>query len=1032
MKRQLVSVALVLAMIVACMGGLLPTTAAAYSETVYQAEEAVLGGAAIDTDHTGFTGTGFVDQFDALGKYVDFSISVPSSGDYSLVFRYANAGGYYASAKVYFDGEYEALGVFPSLSDWNTWSTAEVGKYLTAGTHAVRIAYNNHAINLDCLQVEEKHESARSLYLSNAKDFMAIWQAAQLCSEDTATRPPRISELRLSSNWSVNQLNDYTGFFRDETSGHNYSSGEKFESEGFFDENGILRTNYLTYDGSDPSGLEISRDYTALPNMSAIVTRYTVKNASGSTKTLKILDMLNPSNIGNGDISASYDASKRAIIFNRSSASQPYIALGSFDVPEAYQVANDSILDSDQQNCSPWASFNANGTLKNNSSASAGNVSAGMMKTLTVGSGQTAETYFYISFGATADDLSTTISALRAQNGAYWYAYTSSFYSDWFASAKDVPDFSDPELALMYKRNLVMIKNTLRPGTSTGDGAHVATTNPYDYGYKVWTRDASVTALALDAAGFTEEGERYWRWLAARQLTTGDTAGSFNTCIDMWTNARAEFIEPEHDTIGWFLFGVYRHCLETENNQLRDALWTQLTAAANYVCNNIDEDGFGPHDFSIFEDMDNYGVYTYTQALYVAGLEAMAHMARDKGLATLADNYSGAASTIKSAINRDDTLSDGLWYPKGGYYVKDIRWDDSVSRIKDGAGLILFVTGVVDIASSRAQSTLNAFEEDLVSDEYGMARYATDTYYSKDSIYSPSGDEAVELSPSWPQISNWNAVCNVYLNNTQKASDIFNWNLHRTCAGYMVTGECVSDVTEKPCISTASEPTTAAAFILATLAWNGDLDLRIVPEISNAVCYRELTVHSGCEGDWAQYQYVPYYLDERNDAVSDNLSIKNVYMANDTENLYIRIDNESGTLPAFNNSAELFQISAYFQNANGTAAALSESLHGTELNHSFSYAVSRSSNANTINKYTAGNAWGAAGTISSAKVEWDPTTGRIELQIPFISIGITEIGTDTWLDTAISIGSSTADSDVFEIHYRLTGDQEAWLYGDFT
>ena len=55
-------------MIVARMGGLLPTTSAAYSETVYQAEEAVLGGAAIDTDHTGFTGTGFVDQFDAFGK----------------------------------------------------------------------------------------------------------------------------------------------------------------------------------------------------------------------------------------------------------------------------------------------------------------------------------------------------------------------------------------------------------------------------------------------------------------------------------------------------------------------------------------------------------------------------------------------------------------------------------------------------------------------------------------------------------------------------------------------------------------------------------------------------------------------------------------------------------------------------------------------------------------------------------------------------------------------------------------------------
>ena len=152
----------------------------------------------------------------------------------------------------------------------------------------------------------------------------------------------------------------------------------------------------------------------------------------------------------------------------------------------------------------------------------------------------------------------------------------------------------------MYKRNLIMIKNTLRPGSTTGDGAHVATTNPYDYGYKVWTRDASVTAIALDAAGFTTEGAQYWRWLAARQLTSGETAGSFNTCIDVWSNQRAEFIEPEHDTIGWFLYGVYRHCLETSSTQLRDELWPQLTAAANYVMNNIDSNGFGPQDFSIF------------------------------------------------------------------------------------------------------------------------------------------------------------------------------------------------------------------------------------------------------------------------------------------------------------------------------------------------------------------------------------------------------------------------------------------------
>lgn len=1028
MKRRF-SFLLTFAMLISLLGNV-SVQAVVYEENLYEAEQAVLHGVAVNTDHSGYTGTGFVDKFDFRGDYVQFNIQIATAGDYSMIFRYANGTGYYASAKTYFDGEYEAMAVFPDTGNWDTWGTAEVGKYLSAGSHTVKIVYNNHAFNIDSLTVEEKHESTRSFYMSNLKDMLAIWRAAQLCSADIAQAGPRLSELHLSSNWAVNQINDYSGFFRDESAGTKYTNGEKFGSEGYYDETGVLRTNYLKYDGEYPSGLEFSKDYVTIPDMNVIVSRYTVQNSSNEQKIVKILDMLNPSNTGNGNIIGTYSTDKSVIIFNRSSSAQPFIALGAFSTPSAYQVANDAETDTTKQDCSAWFTFNSNGTLKNNASAAANAVSGGLLSTLTIPAGGSEDVYFYIAVGNTLNDVNSTIDTISAHNGGYWFTQTQGVYADWLSDA-NIPDFDDPELTLMYKRNLIMIKNSLRPGTSTGDGAHPATTNPFNYGYKVWTRDCSVTALALDAAGLTDEGNRYWRWLAARQLT-GEKAGQFNTCIDLWSNDAAQFIEPEHDTIGWFMFGVYRHCLETGSNSLRDDIWTQLKASADYVINNIDENGFGPEDFSIFEDMDNYGVYTYTQALYVAGLQAMATMARDKGLNELADSYSGAASTIKTAINRDDTLSTGLWYPKGGYYDKFIRWDDTVSRLKDGAGLILFVTGVVDIESSRAQSTIAAYEKDLLSDGYGMARYATDTYYSKDSYFSPSGDEAVELSPSWPQISNWNALCSVYLNEIDKAEDIFDWHLHRTGAGYMVTGECVSDVTEKPCVSTASEPTTAAAFILAALTWNGDLDLRIVPERSNAGCYRELTVHSGCEGDWTQYQYVPYYLDARGDATVADQSIKNVYMANDAENLYIRIDNESGSLPSYAEPGNTFKTGVYFKTPSAGTTTTS-SLNGTTFDHSVSHAVIRSSNSNTIEKYTAGanNSWISAGSISNAKCEWDTTTGRIEIQVPFSVLGLSEIGTDTWLDTEVVIGSSNSDSDTFSIHYRLTANDQAWFYGDF-
>ena len=56
--------------------------------------------------------------------------------------------------------------------------------------------------------------SAASLYLSNWQNIQAIWMAPALNQQQTPTYGPRIAELHYSGNWSVNQINDYTGFFR--------------------------------------------------------------------------------------------------------------------------------------------------------------------------------------------------------------------------------------------------------------------------------------------------------------------------------------------------------------------------------------------------------------------------------------------------------------------------------------------------------------------------------------------------------------------------------------------------------------------------------------------------------------------------------------------------------------------------------------------------------------------------------------------------------------------------------------------------
>ena len=170
---------------------------------------------------------------------------------------------------------------------------------------------------------------------------------------------------------------------------------------------------------------------------------------------------------------------------------------------------------------------------------------------------------------------------------------------------------------------------------------------------------------------------------------------------------------------------------------------------------------------------------------------------------------------------------------------KLVLWNGTPDRLVDASAMLLFALGVVDIHSSRATSTIAKFEDVLLSDEYGMARYAYDVYYSDESPWSPSGDESLEVSPSWPQISFWNAICYAYKGNTATSLQILDWAKHRTGVGYMITGECVSDISEKPVVSTASEPVTAAAYILAYLI------------ITMVTFSTMITIHSWSTTTWA-------------------------------------------------------------------------------------------------------------------------------------------------------------------------------------
>ncbi|MFI5792484.1 PQQ-dependent sugar dehydrogenase [Streptomyces sp. NPDC051677] len=132
------------------------TSGAAHAATDYQAEDATVSQGAVATNHTGYTGTGFVDYTNIQGSYVEFTVSAAAAGTSSVTLRYANGTSTDRPLDISVDGTVVASGVsFPATADWNTWATKSVNVQLGAGSHRIRATATtaNGGPNLDRLSV---------------------------------------------------------------------------------------------------------------------------------------------------------------------------------------------------------------------------------------------------------------------------------------------------------------------------------------------------------------------------------------------------------------------------------------------------------------------------------------------------------------------------------------------------------------------------------------------------------------------------------------------------------------------------------------------------------------------------------------------------------------------------------------------------------------------------------------------------------------------------------------------------------------
>ncbi|WP_166218335.1 CBM35 domain-containing protein [Microbulbifer sp. SH-1] len=94
---------------------------------------------AVESEHSGFTGAGYANTDNASGAGVDWSVTVPAAGNYSLKWRYAN-GGSDRPAAVLVNGGNQALLSMGSTGAWSSYSdSSAVTVWLNGGTNSIRL-----------------------------------------------------------------------------------------------------------------------------------------------------------------------------------------------------------------------------------------------------------------------------------------------------------------------------------------------------------------------------------------------------------------------------------------------------------------------------------------------------------------------------------------------------------------------------------------------------------------------------------------------------------------------------------------------------------------------------------------------------------------------------------------------------------------------------------------------------------------------------------------------------------------------------
>jgi len=162
---------------------LVPAGPASAAPTRYEAENATISQGTVATNHTGYSGTGFVDYTNVTGSYVQFAVTAATTGTATLALRYANGTTTNRPMDIAVNGTVVSAGLaFAGTGSWDTWATKTITAPVIAGTNTVRATATtaNGGPNVDFLDFEVQATTTTDYQAEDATISQGLVEANHL------------------------------------------------------------------------------------------------------------------------------------------------------------------------------------------------------------------------------------------------------------------------------------------------------------------------------------------------------------------------------------------------------------------------------------------------------------------------------------------------------------------------------------------------------------------------------------------------------------------------------------------------------------------------------------------------------------------------------------------------------------------------------------------------------------------------------------------------------------------------------------